>query len=790
MLFSNQLIETKRNRFQQLTQRALVTFHLQITGQVQGVGFRPYIYRIAELHQVNGQVRNDSEGVQMQFNYEGNPDLFIQDILSNVPKQAKVEHYLVKQVPFEQFAGFKIVGSKPGLTKEVRISPDFGLCDQCILDLEDPSDRRYKYAYTTCTQCGPRYSIMSNSPYDRPYTTMGAFQMCPACRTEYGDPESRRFYSQTNSCPDCAILTTLYDHGKKVLTEPEVCVEGTVKALESGQIVAVKGVGGYLLLCDAASHLAISTLRKRKLRPHKPFALMYPSLQQVVEDFQVSSSEHDALTSTVAPIVLLNRKQNTSQLQWEEIAPHLDRFGVMLPYAPLFYLILKKFGKPVIATSGNISGSPIVYQDQSALERLSGFADFILTHNREILVPQDDSVVFYQEEQQVILRRSRGLAPSYYGNLPSDFVRKGIGLGAEMKSAFAISANNQLYISQYLGSLDSYDAQKTFNHVLKHLLGLTAVKPIKIYTDKHLDYHVNEFASGLATRKTSVESIQHHEAHFGAVLLENDLLNSDDQILGVVWDGLGYGSDNRLWGSEFFLLDHHTLSRKSHLRYFPYLLGDKMSKEPRLSALAVCARTEDIPLVIKKKFTPGEFAYFQKILTENQVETSSMGRLFDAVACMLGLIDQASFEGQGAMYLEALARKGTDEGTSYPVLLSEGEIDFRPMITAILTDLTNQVRRADIAFRFHKTLVEVIRKVAEELAVEHLAFSGGVFQNGLLLELIKKSLGPAYHLYFHKELSPNDENIAAGQMACGYMHKKKALDEYQIYHSSHHEISF
>ena len=747
------------------------TYHIHIGGQVQGVGFRPFVYRLALQLNLKGFVLNADDGVHIEINGE-EPVIknFLNQILEHHPLQAKIERHTLSLIKQQSFNEFKIIGSAQSGNNNLRITPDFSICSDCSAEMSDKDNRRYGYAFTTCTQCGPRYSVQTDSPYDRHTTSMVKFIMCEACLKEYNSPSDIRFYAQTNSCAACGIQLSVYVAGKQIKSDTPI--QFITGSLRQGQIVAVKGVGGYLLMADANNAAAIRLLRERKHRPSKPFALMYPSREILECDANISNTEWGLMSRASSPIVLVETKKN-SQIQMGLIAPGLNKIGVMLPYAPLFKLISDDFGKPLVATSGNVSGAPIIYKDEDALSSLNAFADVIVNHNREIVIPQDDSVVQVVNEKSFLLRRSRGFAPSYFGPTPNVVFDGVIAMGADIKSSIGISNHGQWYVSQFLGNQESYESQIAYDKVFQHLIHLTGTKPACILADQHPGYYTTQKGNDLAKEAgLPIVSIQHHEAHFAAVLQENNLIDANEPILGVIWDGTGFGSDGNSWGGEFFEYDQYTISRVSHLGYVPVLLGDKMAREPRLSAMAFSGQRE-VHNFVRDKFSPKEFELYSKMLNKPELFTSSMGRLFDAVASLLGLCDVSTYEGEAALYLQNLAATAkTEINEGYPIQRDDDSILTAPIMDGIIKDMVRGDAKNQIALKFHLTLVSMIQTVACKKNYKKIAFSGGVFQNGLLLELIVQGLSD-FKLYFHQELSPNDENISFGQLAHFHLHQRK-----------------
>lgn len=752
------------------------TFQIRIYGQVQGVGFRPFIFSLAADMGLAGKVLNDGRGVLIMVNGDKNTvSRFIQRIRDEKPPLALLVSLELEAVPFTPFADFVIAESDSLETPDVFLTPDAALCADCRREMRDPSNRRFAYSFITCTRCGPRYSITEALPFDRERTVMRAFTMCPACMAEYENPANRRHYSQTNSCPDCGIkLSLTYPDGSfGAQPLPEL-----IALLNEGKIAAVQGIGGYLLLCDARNAQTLATLRRRKQRPAKPFAVLYPDLVQLAGDVYLSEQEKRALESIIAPIVLLElREQIGSGICTAQIAPGLPGIGAMLPYAPLLQRIADAVQYPLVATSGNLSGSPIVFQGAGAQTGLFAVADAILSHNRTIVVPQDDSVVRFgsQSDQAILIRRSRGLAPSFMP--PAPIFRSGIqecclAMGASIKSAFALYRKGKFHISQYLGDLEQYDTQRHFEHSLRHFLQVLQDVPGRILGDLHPNYFSTRLGQQLA-EETGVpfQVYQHHKAHFAAVLAENALLESRERILGVIWDGAGLGDDGQIWGGEFFVFAEGNIVRRAAFAPITVLSGDKMAREPRLSALSAGYCSQDIIKMLQHKFTEAEWAFYMKVLQAPQVlGAHSAGRLFDAAACLLGLSDRNTYEGEAAMYLESLAgqyfkRAGLASVTGYPGVSPEAAvIPVQTLLSSMADDLLSGIEAAQVAARFHRSLVDIIAVVAQQEACRGIAFSGGVWQNALLVDLARVVLGNAFSLYFHRQLSPNDENVAFGQL--------------------------
>ncbi|RDB06371.1 carbamoyltransferase HypF [Runella aurantiaca] len=779
------------------------TFSLRFSGLVQGIGFRPFVYQIAIQQQLKGQVSNDTDGVCVLLTTnEENALKFLKRLIDSPPTLAKITKYSIEKIAYQYFESFNIVESPTAHSgSRLMLTPDFSLCANCRQELHNTINRRYRYPFITCTQCGPRYSIQRILPYDRPTTTMQAFKMCPACEREYNHPADRRFYSQTNSCPECGVQLRLFKSDGKVvhtmgqLNDSQWILARISWELKQGKIIAVKGIGGYLLLCDATNEATVLTLRKRKHRPSKPLAVLYPTLERLREDAYISTQEAEALQSVVAPIVLVrSKKSERFSTFWkfgEAVNPNLNHLGVMLPYSPLLELIAKDFGKPLVATSGNFSGSPIIFKDDQAQSELGQVADFILTDNHEIVVPQDDSVIRFSEKygQKIVIRRSRGLAPN--GPLshknteitPTSKNETTLAFGASLKSTFGLKTIDNLYLSQYLGDLEDFETQENFKHTLNHFLQLFQAKPTQLLTDAHKGYFSTQLAQELGKSESiPVIKTQHHAAHFAAVLAENELLETTETVLGVIWDGTGYGTDGQIWGGEYLLFNpplyqteglsflSKSMARVNHFEYFDAFLGDKMPREPRLSAFSLLKEFPEYWGLVSQKFNEKEWDLYTRLLQKNTLKTSSVGRIFDGVASLLGLLDKNHYEGEAALRLEELAGYYFN---SHGYSFAEHYFQNRPfpktiptheLIKGVVQDILKDKPKDWIAAKFHFSLIKAVEIMANELNTKKIAFSGGVFQNAVLVDLMIENMGKTHELFFHQELPPNDECIAFGQL--------------------------
>ncbi|WP_295676675.1 carbamoyltransferase HypF [uncultured Mucilaginibacter sp.] len=752
------------------------TYHIHINGIVQGVGFRPMIYHLAKKLNLNGYVKNDSDGINIFFNATAKEaNTFLKKIKLAAPAKSEIIVAKLFRVADQIYIDFTIlVEDNNTCKKQVLLSPDIALCPECRSELHDRGNRRYRYPFITCTQCGPRYSILNGLPYERHTTAMHAFTMCNTCSDEYKEINDRRFFSQTNSCAGCGIKLSLYKDASIVISNDAEAVLSHIKNhLSQGKIVAVKGIGGYLLLCDANNSKAIRILRTRKYRPSKPFAILYPRIKSVQNNFELNEQEKELLESPAAPIVLLVPKPEAFyELSLMDIAPGLKRLGIMIPYNPLLELISADFGRPLIATSANISGSPIIYKDDDALNYLFDIADYVVSNNREIIIPQDDSVVQVSKytNQQIIFRRSRGYAPSFLDYQPKT-KQCILATGAFLKSSFSLAVNGNVFVSQFMGSGESFESQLMYRQTLEHWLQMYDVKPEIIVADMHPGYFSTEYALELAEKfDAEVKLVQHHEAHFAAVLAENKLIKKKEPVLGIIWDGTGLGTDRNIWGGEFFKYEHNEMVRVNHFDYFPNIAGDKTALEPRIAALCAISESGHQPSILKEKFTGAEWNNYHALIRNANLFTSSVGRIFDAVASLVGICDKQSYEGEAAMYLQRAAAVYVIENgfhmdeTYVKEWEAGGPVPTTTMIRNILADIASGKSTSYVAAKFHYSLVCLIGAIADRGNIKHICFSGGVFQNALLVDWIKTQYENKYQLYFHFNLSPNDENISFGQL--------------------------
>ncbi len=756
---------------------------IHIHGIVQGVGFRPFVYHLARRFHLAGFVCNTPDGVLIEV--EG-PDAvltnFLQDLTSDAPPLAEVTSVITGEIETLGETEFIIRESVEQEFSAVLVSPDVATCDDCRHEFTDPNDRRFGYPFTNCTNCGPRYSIIEDVPYDRPKTTMREFHMCPDCQAEYDDPGNRRFHAQPNACPVCGPQLTLVDSGGVAIAIPDEhedkrradleTVRKVRLLLRQGKIVAIKGLGGFHLACDAENHEAVVRLRARKRRSDKPFALMAGDVASVSGFCQVSHDDPDALLSARHPIVILPRRSDARISP--AVAPGNNTLGVMLPYTPLHSLL---FGEnpadspaftALVMTSGNLSEEPIVTSNEEALSRLGRVADAFLLHNRRIHMRVDDSVVRVIRGKERILRRSRGYVPAVIDLMAP--LAEILACGPELKNTFCLTHARHAILSQHIGDLENYETLCFFEETLANLKKLFRVEPRLIAYDLHPRYLSTQYA--MEQHDLQKIGVQHHHAHIASCMAENGL---SEKVIGVALDGTGYGTDGQIWGGEFLIADFETFERRAHLRYVPLAGGDAAVRQPWRAALSYLRETYggelpgDLPLW--KAVPERERLLVGKMLERgiNTVATSSCGRLFDAVASVLGLRHEINFEAQAAIELEMAAREGV--GGVYPFQIEftdPWQIDVRPMVKSIVSEMQDGEMPGVIAARFHNTLGEIVAEVCRELRererLNKVCLSGGSFQNMFLLQRTISSLSEyGFEVYLHKKVPPNDGGISLGQ---------------------------
>ncbi len=741
---------------------------IAVAGIVQGVGFRPFVYALALRHGLRGCVRNEAGSVAIEV--EGAPraiEEFLAALTAEAPPLARIESVRSEPRARRGDAVFRIAPSRERTGGPRLVSPDVATCADCVRELFDRGDRRYRYPFINCTNCGPRLTIIRTTPYDRERTTMASFVLCAACRAEYEDPLDRRFHAQPVACADCGPrLRALDARGQPVAGEP---LDAALAAIRSGAIVAVKGLGGYHLACDARSEDAVVALRQRKRREEKPFAVMVHDLAAARALAELGAHEGALLESPERPIVLVPRRRGASVAA--SVAPETPLLGLMLPYTPLHHLLLRDIEAPLVMTSGNRSDEPIAYEDGDALERLSGIADLFLLHDRPIETRCDDSIVRPVAGSLVPFRRSRGYAPCPIA-LPCPLERPTLAAGGHLKSSFALGQGARAVLSHHLGDLEDYGALRAYRRSIARYRELFGIEPVRIVTDLHPDYASTREALALALEEPPLR-VQHHHAHMASCLAENGF---DGRAIGVIWDGSGLGLDGAIWGGEFLVGDGGAVRRAAHLAYAPLPGGERAIREPWRMALAHLWRAGIDPLdsPLARRIDRGTLGAVQSLCERGLYSppTSSVGRLFDAVASLAGVCDLASFEGQPAIRLEALAADEAPAGSYSFTLVGSRPIavDPGPIIRGVHRDVSAGVTASTVARRFHATLVELIVAVCEALRLEEglgaVALSGGVFMNAILATEATARLEHAgFRVLRHGLVPPNDGGLSLGQLA-------------------------
>jgi hydrogenase maturation protein HypF len=768
--------------------------HILVRGIVQGVGFRPFVYKLATSLGLSGYVFNSSAGVTIEI--EGGAsalDEFLQTLKDDPPKLAEITQIIVSEIEVQGGTGFSILGSREEAGAFALVPPDAGTCDACWRDFGDPSNRRYGYPFTNCTHCGPRYTIIRDIPYDRATTTMSAFTMCGECRSEYEDPDDRRFHAQPNACAVCGpsllLVEGLVKEWMATPTPDTVAraslgncwfadkdslpiIRQTRALLRAGKIVAVKGLGGFLLACDASHDAAVAELRRRKRRPHKPFALMVRDLASVKKLCSLSAEDEAALLHPRRPIVVLPRLPGTPLSAG--LAPGDNTLGVMLPYTPLHYLLfsdspeMESEWAALVMTSGNLSEEPIVVSNSEAMRQLGGVADWFLLHNRDIATRVDDSVVRTFEGRERVLRRARGFVPQTIDlGIAMEEV---LAFGGELKNTFCLTKGRYAILSQHIGDLENYETMRFFEETLDCMKHVFKVVPRAAAYDLHPGYMSTRLAmaSGIEPRI----GVQHHHAHIASCMAENRL---SGRVLGVALDGTGFGTDGKIWGGEFLVADFAGFTRRAHLRNVWLPGGDAAVRQPWRMALSYLrdAFGRQLPddLRCLQQIDKRQVALVDTMLARGiqTVETSSCGRLFDAIAALLGLASEVTFEGQAAIALEAAAERGVDHRYDFEIVQGEPIIlDFRPVIAAVVKDISSGRRVGEISACFHNTLSAAIGKVCGHIGssdtVDRVCLSGGSFQNLYLLgHTVVELRRRGFDVFLHAQVPANDGGLSLGQ---------------------------
>jgi hydrogenase maturation protein HypF len=758
---------------------------LAVRGAVQGVGFRPFVFRLASELKLRGWVGNSPQGVFIEAEgARAQLEKFLLRLDSEKPPRSFIQSLESSWLDPVGHENFEIRKSETGGLATALVLPDIATCHDCLREIFDPKNRRFHYPFTNCTNCGPRFSIIESLPYDRANTSMKNFAMCPQCKAEYENPRDRRFHAQPNACPICGPRLELWSRTGEAIFCGNEALLAAANAIRRGKIVAVKGIGGFHLMADARNEKAVQLLRERKHREEKPFALMFPSLESVKAVCEISPLEERLLRSPEAPVVLLDKISNLKSQIVNSVAPGNPNLGVMLPSNPLHHLLMAELNFPIIATSGNLSDEPICTDETEALEQLGGIADLFLVHNRPVVRHMDDSIVRVMLDREMILRRARGYAPlpisvrneknhcagsnSALRTTNSAVI---LAVGAHLKNSIALAVGENVFISQHVGDLETEPANNAFRRVIADFEKLYEAKPEIAAADLHPDYLSTKFADELTNVRRV--GVQHHVAHVLSCLAENEIA---PPALGISWDGTGFGLDGTIWGGEFFLVTKNACERVAHLRPFRLPGGDKAVKEPRRAAIGLLYEAfGDAAFEMKllhpfQEMSPIALSALKGMLQRklNSPATSSVGRLFDAVASLAGLRQTMRFEGQAAMDLEfALDGIETEESynLSHATCHSSLVLDWQPMIEAILADVKNGVSAGKISAKFHNALAGAVVLVAKSFGLNRVALSGGCFQNRYLTERVVRLLrGENFRPYWHQRVPTNDGGIALGQI--------------------------
>lgn len=770
--------------------------YIHITGIVQGVGFRPFVYKTAQFYRLTGWVKNTSAGVEIVINGdEKNVSLFIDTLINDPPPLAHIDHIDIRSIEPDHYSDFSIDSSEDIASAFIPISPDISICDDCLRELFDPKDRRFLYPFINCTNCGPRFTIIKNIPYDRPYTTMAGFPLCDDCREEYHNPIDRRFHAQPVACSVCGPKVWLQVSGELMEYIPEerddtAAIHRCQQLILQGNIVAIKGIGGFHLACDAMNPASVQKLRERKKRVDKPFAVMMPDIDTVMRHCVTTEADIELLISRERPIVILPKKEDSCID--ENIAPEQQTIGVMLPYSPLHYMLfyqfdnLQKVPEAIVLTSGNLSEEPIAIDNLQALQSLSGLADYFLLSNRPIHIRCDDSVVRTVDlapGKPTIypIRRSRGYAPNPV-RLPWKSPEL-LAVGAELKNTFCLTRENYAFISHHIGDLENYEAFQSFTDGITHFEEIFRINPKAIVYDIHPDYLSTKYALERAENEGKILiPTQHHHAHIAGCLADNNL--NDETVIGVSFDGTGYGDDGAIWGGEFLVANYREYTRAAYLNYFPLPGGDYAIKHPSRIALAYLYQAgidTDIEIPLLRDICVNEKQLISNLIKQkiNIVNTSSMGRLFDLIAALIGIRYTINYEAQAAIELESIADPDISDLYAYKLLISEDEgrlspmrIDFTSLIENVITDICTNTSKSVISSKFHNTVADIVCNVCNHLRnrfqIDTVALSGGVWQN---ITLLKKSYArlteDKFRVLVHTRVPPNDGGISLGQAAIG-----------------------
>ncbi|WP_394184724.1 carbamoyltransferase HypF [Metabacillus halosaccharovorans] len=751
--------------------QAIQSVKIKVIGRVQGVGFRPFVYQIAMKNQIKGTVQNNLDGVFIHAEASQSClHQFIYDLKHHAPRLSKIDRIIIRDSKVKQCVDFTIIPSNKKGDSTVIIPIDSAICGSCVIELTDPKNHRYNYPFITCTQCGPRYTIIEDLPYDRPLTSMKTFEMCPTCKSEYKDPINRRHHAEPIACSTCGPYVSLYSIDGEKLTEREHALKRTIDILKSGKIVAVKGIGGYHLICNATNEKAVQILRKRKNRPTRPLAIMAKNLSDIELIAHVSKQEETELAAPEAPIVIVRKKQVEKLAK--SVAPGLATVGVLLPYTPLHHILFKgNVLDYLVVTSANLSGMPILYKDNEAFLYLDGIADYILTHNRNIIHPLDDSVVQFINGEKQLIRRSRGFVPE-----PIELkvnVNGIIALGAIQKNVFGIGKKNQIYLSPHIGDLRNVEVERFADKEYEHFIKMLGVKEKTLVVDLHPNFP--DLTTGF-NKTASILKVQHHHAHMVSCMADNQLF---DSCFGIVLDGTGYGLDGNIWGFEVFYGNASSVDRIAHANYTPLPGGEKAIQEPWRNAVGMLVHyfgsngKKMAKHLFKNKEKEIDILATMVKLGVNSPLAGTCGRLFDAVSAMLGVCTTSTYDGEAAVTLSDHLQRFQGNPYSFDLIKTEDSwiINFSKMIMEIFQDHMNGVSVEQIIYRFHVTISQSCVDVVKErinISLQYnrsVVLSGGSFLNSFLVEDISAKLSQiGCQVYTHQHVSCNDSGLALGQI--------------------------